>query len=221
MSYTDLSGYWPTSGESCGENCNKFTPIDGWGSSGGGLWGISYAGGTNGYGTALPTGMTAEEFYRAWYGDVLEKELEAFRNQTLARIRERLSREDDNQEQKGAVKYNRPPPNTVPVEGMTKEALQCFVNVCLPGKTLSVTGGQEKYDENGRLLHSTHSTHYPENGASAVDISTWREDNYRLTTEMVNECALGCGFTRGQLETGHWHLQIGPGNGSLLLPMDE
>ena len=107
------------------------------------------------------------------------------------------------------------------MKGETLKALQCFANKCLPGKTLSVTGGMEKRDEKGRLLHSRNSTHYPENGARAVDISTWREDNSILNTQMVNYCALQCGFTHGQLETGHWHLQIGPGNGSLPLPMNE
>ena len=125
------------------------------------------------------------------------------------------------EEAPGTVKYNKSPPDTVPVEGETKAALQCFADTCLPGETLSVTGGQEQYDSSGRLLHSRNSTHYPENGARAVDLSTWREDNSLLTTETVNSCAIKCGFTHGQLERGHWHLQIGPGNGSLPLPMKE
>ena len=112
----------------------------------------------------------------------------------------------------GLIRYNYPPPRTVPVTGQTAIDLQCLEH-CLqcvthnPNLNLLVTGGAETSG------HSNNSYHYIN---QAVDIS-FRNN---LNTGDVFQCAEKCGFTAGGAEPakGHWHLQLTPGNGSKLLP---
>lgn len=112
----------------------------------------------------------------------------------------------------GLVRYNAPPPRTVPVDGQTSKSLVC-VETCLMGRTgnfnldLLVTGGAEKE------RHSSRSSHYK---GEACDVST----SNPVSREDMNSCAASCGFGGGQLELfpnnprrDHWHLQLTPGNG--------
>jgi len=113
----------------------------------------------------------------------------------------------------GEIRYNFPPPRTVPPTGRTLAALQCLEH-CLQCVTnnanlnLIVTGGAEQSG------HSTHSFHYR---GEAVDVS-FRNP---VSTHNVFQCGEACGFTAGLAETAkhHWHLQLTPGNGVPLLPV--
>lgn len=115
----------------------------------------------------------------------------------------------------GLIRYNAPPPRTVPVSGVTLVALQC-VEECLQESTgnqnldLLITGGAEK------IGHSKNSHHAR---GQACDIPS-AKFNPGLTNENVGKCAINCGFNAGQYEMfpanpnrDHWHLQIEPGNG--------
>ena len=112
----------------------------------------------------------------------------------------------------GEIRYNKPPPATVPVTGQTLAALQCLEH-CLQCVTnnanldLLVTGGAEQSG------HTAHSYHYI---GQAVDISFYNP----VTTNQVFQCGESCGFTAGQAEPAlhHWHLQLTPGNGAKILP---
>jgi RHS repeat-associated protein len=115
----------------------------------------------------------------------------------------------------GWVRYNNSPPVTVPVEGQTKDALQC-VETCLqkatgnPTLDLLVTGGAET---KGHSKNSRHSK------GEACDVAQ-EKFNKGLNNQNVFQCAKDCGFGAGQFETfpnnpnrDHWHLQLTPGNG--------
>ena len=107
----------------------------------------------------------------------------------------------------GLIRYNKPPPATVPVKGKTKEALQCLEK-CLqssnPNIDLLVTGGAEK---TGHSKNSHHSK------GEACDIAgpKYQDDIFK--------CAEECNFKAGQYEdfprdnADHWHFQMNPGNG--------
>lgn len=112
----------------------------------------------------------------------------------------------------GQVRYNKPPPWTVPVTGATAKALDCLEHClrCLinnPSLNLLVTGGAEQ------VGHTKHSYHYL---GQAVDISFYNP----VSTQQVFQCGEYCGFTAGQAEPAkhHWHLQLTPGNGAKVLP---
>ncbi|UJP07195.1 MAG: RHS repeat-associated core domain-containing protein, partial [Nitrosomonas sp.] len=115
----------------------------------------------------------------------------------------------------GLIRYNAPPPRTVPVSGPTLIALQCMEE-CLQGSIgdqnldLLITGGAEIA---GHSKNSHHSK------GQACDIANARF-NPGLTNENVGACAISCGFNAGQYEMfpknpnrDHWHLQLEPGNG--------
>jgi hypothetical protein len=112
----------------------------------------------------------------------------------------------------GLIRYNAPPPRTVPVDGRTAKNLLCL-ETCLMGRTgnlkldLLVTGGAEKG------AHSSKSHHYK---GEACDVST----SNPVSKDDMNNCAAACNFGGGQLELfpdkpskNHWHLQLIPGNG--------
>ena len=119
----------------------------------------------------------------------------------------------------GLLRYNKPPPKTVPPSGSTLEALKCLEsclqqssgNSCLD---LMVTGGAEKSG------HSKNSHHYK---GEAVDIAGPKTNP--VSHADVMSCAAKCGFGAGQHESfpnnpnrDHWHLQMHPGNGVPPLP---
>ena len=112
----------------------------------------------------------------------------------------------------GEIRYNKPPPITVPVTGQTLAALQCLEH-CLQCVTnnsnlnLYVSGGAEQSG------HSKNSFHYK---GQAVDISFYNP----VATNDVFRCGAYCGFSAGQAEPAkhHWHLQLTPGNGVPPLP---
>ena len=113
----------------------------------------------------------------------------------------------------GLVRYNKKPPDTVPVTGATAAALNCLEHClqCLanrPNLNLMVTGGAEQSG------HSKNSYHYL---GLAVDI--WHGNNLQMSD--VFRCAENCGFGAGgdEPKKHHWHLQLIPGNGSRALPM--
>jgi RHS repeat-associated protein len=113
----------------------------------------------------------------------------------------------------GLIRYNKKPPDTVPVTGATAAALNCLEHClqCLTNNkalNLLVSGGAEQSG------HSKNSFHY--NG-TAVDISYWNN----LQKSDVFRCAENCGFEAGgdEPKKHHWHLQLTPGNGSRALPM--
>ena len=112
----------------------------------------------------------------------------------------------------GEVRYNKPPPATVPVTGRTLAALQCLEHClqCVTNKSnlnLLVSGGAEQSG------HSKNSLHYK---GEAVDISFYNP----VSTNDVFRCGVSCGFSAGQSEPAkhHWHLQLTPGNGVPPLP---
>ena len=111
------------------------------------------------------------------------------------------------QEKSAELKYNKPPPATVPPTGETLEALQCTAD-CLGLDEVLVIGGSETAGHSQNSLHSQNR---------AVDIAGPRFNN--VDTETVLDCASQCGFTHGHFERflnqpnrDHWHLQIGPEN---------
>ena len=120
----------------------------------------------------------------------------------------------------GLLRYNMPPPKTVPPSGPTLESLQC-TEMCLRGRTgnlsldLLITGAAEKSG------HSKNSHHY---SGQACDIGGPRWNPVSNTD--VLECAALCGFGAGYFEAfpgnpnrDHWHLQREPGNGvPILIP---
>ncbi len=112
----------------------------------------------------------------------------------------------------GLIRYNKPAPKTVPVDGQTSDNLSCL-ETCLMGASsnlnldLLVTGGAET---TGHSKASHHSK------GEAVDISTSNPVN----KNDMGYCAAACGFNAGQCEIfpsnknrNHWHLQLEPGNG--------
>jgi len=116
-----------------------------------------------------------------------------------------------------AVKYNRPPPRTVPPTGENGDALTC-VDQCLAQKTLLVTGGQEQ------SRHSKKSLHYQN---KACDIAG-PKGNPDISSEDVFSCASLCGYSNGQYEQfpnnpgrDHYHLQLTPGNGVPEIPQPD
>ncbi len=117
----------------------------------------------------------------------------------------------------GLIRYNKPPPVTVPVSGKTLEALQCLES-CLCTKTgkninLLVTGGAEKTG------HSINSHHYI---GEACDLAGPKYNP--ISNSDVMGCAGSCGFGAGMFEDwpndrrDHWHLQLTPGNGVPPIP---
>jgi RHS repeat-associated protein len=113
----------------------------------------------------------------------------------------------------GLIRWNSPPPKTVPVTGETLDKAKC-VEKCLQGKNnnpnlnLLLTGGQEKSG------HSRGSHHYLNR---ACDIAGPRTNP--VADNDVFACGESCGFAGGQFEDfendgrDHWHLQLTPGNG--------
>lgn len=111
----------------------------------------------------------------------------------------------------GLIHYNKPPPDTVPVQGPTLTNLEC-VERCLSNRLnqsvdLLISGGAET---SGHLGHSRHYT------GEACDIS----DLNRIDPSDIFACAEQCGFNGAQHETyrrrpgrNHVHLQLEPGNG--------
>jgi RHS repeat-associated protein len=111
----------------------------------------------------------------------------------------------------GLIWYNRKAPDTVPVKGDTKNAIEC-VEKCLKAeklhdnKGLLLTGGAETTG------HSAGSLHY---SGKACDIAGKKFHSF--TDDQVFTCARECNFTHGQYEdkagenADHWHLQIGEG----------
>ena len=118
----------------------------------------------------------------------------------------------------GLLRYNNPPPRTVPLTGPTLTALQC-VEACLKGTTgnadldLLITGGAEQSG------HSRNSHHYK---GTACDIAGPKFNPVK--NDDVMSCASQCGFGAGHFEDfsgenrDHWHLQMTPGNGVPALP---
>jgi len=119
----------------------------------------------------------------------------------------------------GLIRYNKPPPATVPVKGQTLQNLLC-VEKCLQNATgkcnldLLITGGAEQSG------HSRNSAHY---GGEAVDIAGPLHNP--VSNSDVMQCAAGCGFGAGQFESfhnnpnrDHWHFQLYPGNGVPPIP---
>jgi RHS repeat-associated protein len=119
----------------------------------------------------------------------------------------------------GLIRYNAPPPRTVPVTGATENALRC-TEACLQRNTnnssldLLVTGGAET---TGHSRNSHHSR------GEACDIAGPRFNP--VTDADVKECAVRCGFQAGHFEQfsqnpnrDHWHLQLNPGNNVPMLP---
>jgi RHS repeat-associated protein len=111
----------------------------------------------------------------------------------------------------GLIHYNKPPPDTVPVQGRTLTNLEC-VERCLANRLdrsvdLLISGGAETYGHRG------HSRHYT---GEACDVS----DLNRIDPSDIFACAEQCGFNGAQHETyggrpgrNHVHLQLEPGNG--------
>jgi RHS repeat-associated protein len=112
----------------------------------------------------------------------------------------------------GLIRYNAPPPRTMPVDGVTLKNLICL-ETCLMGSTgnlnldLLITGGAEPTG------HSKNSDHTK---GEACDVHS----SNPITQEDMGRCAASCGFGAGQYEIfssnpnrDHWHLQITPGNG--------
>ena len=111
------------------------------------------------------------------------------------------------QQNSAKLKYNKPPPATVPPTGETLEALQCTAD-CLGLDEVLVTGGSETTGHSPNSLHSQNK---------AVDIAGPRFNN--VDTQTVLECASGCGFSHGHFESfsnnanrEHWHVQTRPEN---------
>ena len=110
----------------------------------------------------------------------------------------------------GMLRYNKPPPATVPPTGNTLESAKC-VETCVRGfltKDLLVTGGEEKTG------HSPNSCHYE---SEAVDFAGPKFNS--VPDEVMMECAKDCGFGHGMFEDypgdnrDHWHFQFGQGLG--------
>ncbi|MBI4237964.1 MAG: RHS repeat-associated core domain-containing protein [Deltaproteobacteria bacterium] len=118
----------------------------------------------------------------------------------------------------GLLRWNAPPPRTVPVRGQTLANLQC-VEGCLQRRTgnanldLLINGGAEQFG------HSRNSHHYR---GEACDIAGPRFNP--VPHADVMQCAHQCGFGAGHFEDSagsahdHWHLQRVPGNGVPALP---
>ncbi len=123
---------------------------------------------------------------------------------------DRLHRQASN---RATLRYNKPPPRTIPPSGQTLDALQCFAD-CTGANSLLVTGGAEQSG------HTPGSLHYQ---GLAVDVAPMPYNNLPPPNEVMS-CAMPCGFTHGQFETftnparNHWHFQIGPGLGVPPLP---
>jgi RHS repeat-associated protein len=109
----------------------------------------------------------------------------------------------------GLIRYNAPPPRTVPPEGATLNALQCLEQ-CLqtatnnPTLDLLVTGGAEQTG------HTAGSRHY---SGEACDVAGPRFNP--INANNVSSCAARCGFGTVQFETfpnnpnrEHWHLEM-------------
>ena len=109
----------------------------------------------------------------------------------------------------GSVTWKSNYPNTIPVDGITGEALQCTARCT--GQDIQATGGQEKWlngKDGSKLLHSPNSAHYSN---EAVDFRA-----LTVTNSKVLSCSANCGFGAGWWEGGkqpHWHFQQTPGNG--------
>jgi RHS repeat-associated protein len=113
----------------------------------------------------------------------------------------------DSSDPTGLLRYNKPPPTTVPPTGQNLTNIQCvedclsyFNSQCID---LMISGGQETSG------HSTHSCHSKN---KAVDI---RCNDNNVGTGQVFYCAVSCGYNAGQPEfsKNHWHVQFNPGNG--------
>jgi RHS repeat-associated protein len=101
------------------------------------------------------------------------------------------------------VRYNKPPPDTVPLPPAVEAMVLC-VQRCL-GIPLIVTGGAEKKG------HSRGSKHY---SGQAVDFGFNSNPGIRGRSKDFFCCALQCGFGWGQTEHGkgpHYHVQTVPG----------
>jgi RHS repeat-associated protein len=109
----------------------------------------------------------------------------------------------------GLIRYNAPPPRTVPLEGSTQNSLQCLER-CLQNRTrnqnldILVTGGAEQSG------HSRNSRHYT---GEACDIAGPRHNP--VNDAEVSECARDCGFGSTTFEPfpnnpnrDHWHLEM-------------
>jgi RHS repeat-associated protein len=109
----------------------------------------------------------------------------------------------------GLIRYNAPPPRTVPVEGATLNSLECLER-CLQNRTqepnldLLVTGGSEQSG------HSRNSRHY---SGEACDVAGPQHNP--VSNADVSSCAEQCGFGRASFESfpnnpnrAHWHLEM-------------
>jgi RHS repeat-associated protein len=118
----------------------------------------------------------------------------------------------------GWIRWNKNPPDTVPVTGQTLTNLQC-VEGCLRQQTnnpildLLMTGGAESKGH-------TRGSHHPKGEACDIAGPAFNP----VTSNQVLDCASRCGFGAGQFEDypgvnrDHWHIQIYPGNGVPALP---
>ena len=107
----------------------------------------------------------------------------------------------------GLFKYNKPPPDTVPVPFELEAKVTC-VEKCM-GISLIVTGGAEKTG------HTKNSLHY---SALAVDFGFNSNPGIKSRSNDFLCCALGCGLKFGQVEgppkfPPQIHLQDVLGNG--------
>ena len=123
----------------------------------------------------------------------------------------------------GLLRWNNPPPQTVPVTGATANELSCL-EACEKRKTgndtldLLMTGGAETSG------HTKNSRHYK---GEACDVAA-PKFNPGVTDSDIKECARACGFGAGWWEPApgkpnkdHWHFQLTPGNGVPSLGPDE
>jgi RHS repeat-associated protein len=118
----------------------------------------------------------------------------------------------------GWIRWNKNPPDTVPVTGQTLTNLQC-VEKCLqqqtnnPSLDLLMTGGAE-------ATGHTPGSHHPRGEACDIAGPAFNP----VTGNQVLGCASRCGFGAGHFEDypgvnrDHWHIQIYPGNGVPALP---
>jgi RHS repeat-associated protein len=96
----------------------------------------------------------------------------------------------------GLLRYNHPPPRTVPPPFLVQLRLYCM-EVCLI-RNLGISGGAEQ------TRHTTGSKHYT---GQAADISYRMNPGLRNQRQRFLCCALSCGFKCALVEGDHYHLQ--------------
>ena len=152
------------------------------------FWTMSYMSGTNGYGTAIPTGMTAEEYWEAWFESDISDYLAQYKtemserfNQTIGKVKERLAGEEiigDALETLIETQWANTPEGKKIIkllDGMYKEGKivlkdLAYISSWMPGR-IDISSSLDPSKIPGRLAHEGMHAYYHSNGLAAHKLS--------------------------------------------------